>query len=98
MVPRDAIAGHEGLGGLAYFLELFGLPVALLVVILWAMLKVAKWTAPRIDRLLTRHEELLDRMEMELVGHGEILGEMQETQRRTLQVLEELRNRLPSPG
>lgn len=80
------------------FLERFGLPVALLAVILYGMFKAARWIAPRIDKLIGRHEELLDTLEGELTRNSDVLAQLGanqaqlgETQDKILECLRELK-------
>lgn len=58
--------------------ERFGLPMAMLALLLWAVLRAAKWIAPRVDNMISRHEKLVDAIDNE--------------QRKQSQVLVELRN------
>lgn len=61
-------------------LERFGVGVAMLLVLLWAIKRGAEWIAPRIDRLVARHESLIDKIEQELGRHGKVLERMDRTQ------------------
>lgn len=70
----------------------FGLPLSILFVILWGMVRVARWLGPRIDSLVKRHEKLIDTIETEQKNHGLLLSKMHEGQSRQLEVLLELKN------
>tara|TARA_R110000851_G_scaffold120002_1_gene248070 strand:- start:9825 stop:10106 length:282 start_codon:yes stop_codon:yes gene_type:complete len=72
------------------FAERFGLPVALLAVMLWAILRGGRWAGKRADRLIVRHEKLLDTLEAELKTNGEILSKMEVSQMRTADALQNL--------
>ena len=58
-------------------LDRFGVPVAMLVAILWGMFKAAKWVGPRIDRVLDRHECFLVDLERELEVQTDALKNIQ---------------------
>lgn len=81
----------------------YGLPMLLLVGVAWAALRAARWIAPRFDKLIDRHQQFLDVLELELQKHGnvlerqgDVLGKVEETlsrvqttQVRVLDILEE---------
>lgn len=71
--------------------EKFGLPVAMLVAIVWWLIKASKWVAPRIDKLVERHEKLLETLEEELRTHGRLLEQIEETQESIFGFLKELK-------
>lgn len=77
-----------------HILERFGLPVALLFILLYSMSKIAKWFAPRIDRLIERHEKLMVTLEAELRNHSELLSKMEENQDYVLKCLRGITSRL----
>ncbi len=79
-----------------HILERFGLPVALLAVLLYAMMRAARWSAPRVDKLIERHERLLDTLESELRTHGALLTKMEENQDYVLKCLRGINKRLDS--
>lgn len=93
-----AILQQDPSGSLVSLLDRYGVPVVLLAIIGWGLYKTATWLAPRIDRLINRHEKLLDTLEVELSNsgellkqHGELLVRMDENQSRVLECLNELR-------
>lgn len=47
-------------------IERLGLPIVLLIGLAWAMVKASKWLAPRIDKLIAKHESFLDSLERDL--------------------------------
>ena len=65
-------------------LERFGVPISMLSVIVFSLFRTASWLAPRIDRLISRHEQLLGKLEDELENHGTVLTNMERTQEMVL--------------
>ena len=84
---ESAKADH---GMVVFFLDRYGMPIAVLVLLCWTILRCAKWLAPRIDRLVDRHDKLISTLELELSRHGEVLSSMEQNQSHMLDCLHEL--------
>lgn len=69
-------------------LERFGLPIAFLGVVLWALVRVGRWFGPRIEALLARHERFLDRLEADGAAQRQVLDRMESNQARMIATLE----------
>lgn len=72
-------------GTLVFLLDRYGIPVLVVAVLCWTILRTAKWLAPRIDRLVDRHDRLVNALESELVRQGEVLVELAQNQREVVQ-------------
>lgn len=67
----------------------FGLPIVALTVIVLAIRGFARWLAPRLDRIIERHEALLGRMEDQL---DDICTRMERMEERQKTVIDEFRS------
>lgn len=65
--------------------ESFGLPVTLLLLVIFGVVKIVRWLAPRVEGLFTAHIDLVNELQTQVTQQTELSQEtltaVQETNR-----------------
>ena len=72
----------------------FGLPVTLLVIMFWALFRVARWMAPKIEAIFAAHLSLVENLQKQVRIQTELSATQTELSTKTLVVLTDIRQTL----